>query len=40
MVLTSSVTTFTVTPCMPFSIRLSFKLPLRPCTESHVANCR
>lgn len=28
-----------VTPCMPFSIRLSFRLPFRPCSESQVASC-
>lgn len=37
---TSKVTTLTVTPCMPFSIRLSFRLPFSPWTESHVASCR
>lgn len=38
--ITNKVTTLTVMPCMPFSIRLSFRLPFRPWTESHVANCK
>jgi len=37
-ILTSTVTTFRVTPCMPCSARFSLRLPFNPRSESHVAS--